>query len=485
MRTLLLLALLWAAAPPAQAQFLDASAERVRTPLVVDLARAGSISPRRTNEVDCSRITIGAETLDRDITVWDAYKAYLPPLGVKKMRLQGGWAKTEKQKGVYDWAWLDEIIDYASAHGIEPWLEASYGNPIYEGGGGTGLLHSMMTSEEGYAAWDRWVEALAERYKDRVTEWEIWNEPDHPLQDNPPETVARLNIRTAEIIRRVQPEARIAGLALASHRDTLYLDRFLKVIADEGKLGLLDWISYHAYSIRPEDVYAPDAVPALQAVIDRYDARLKLRQGENGAPSTYIPSFALSGYYWTEYTQAKYNLRRILGDLGRGIETSVFSIIDLYYGQGGEGTLNTKGLVQSDTSRQAIRPKDAYYAVQNVAAIFDCGVAPAPDLRIAASPALPMSVFGFRDERTGSPLVAFWLDGRAPSNDFETTPVALTLDGPGFRDPVWVDLLTGRVYDIPPARVRRAGGRTTITTPIYDSPALIMERSRALKPPTP
>ena len=32
------------------------------------------------------------------------------PLGAKGARIQSGWAKTEKQPGQYDWAWLDEII---------------------------------------------------------------------------------------------------------------------------------------------------------------------------------------------------------------------------------------------------------------------------------------------------------------------------------------------------------------------------------------
>jgi hypothetical protein len=32
------------------------------------------------------------------------------PLGVKKARIQGGWAKTEKQPGVYNFGWLDNIV---------------------------------------------------------------------------------------------------------------------------------------------------------------------------------------------------------------------------------------------------------------------------------------------------------------------------------------------------------------------------------------
>ncbi len=215
------------------AQFIDTSADRVKTPLIVEMKRIGTLKTRTTKEIESSRITVGCETLDRDLAVWDNYKAYLAPLGVKKIRLQAGWAKCEKVPGVYDWKWLDDIIDYAVANGMEPWLQPSYGNPAYKGGGGKGLLNALMTSEEAYQAWDRWVEALVTRYKDRVKEWEIWNEPDHPGQSITAETTAELNIRTAEIIKRIQPEAKIAGLAYTSNSDTVYLDKFLKVIADQ------------------------------------------------------------------------------------------------------------------------------------------------------------------------------------------------------------------------------------------------------------
>jgi len=111
------------------AQFVDTTVDRVKTPLEVDMKRIGTMKPKCTSEIESSRITVGCETLDRDHTIWDNYKAYLPPLGVKKIRLQAGWAKCEKVPGVYNWKWLDEIIDYAVANKIEPWLQTSYGDP--------------------------------------------------------------------------------------------------------------------------------------------------------------------------------------------------------------------------------------------------------------------------------------------------------------------------------------------------------------------
>ncbi|GAB3180586.1 GH39 family glycosyl hydrolase [Telluribacter humicola] len=463
-------------------QFIDTSADRVKTPLTISYKKIGALQPRSTKEIRSSRITVGCETLDRDHTVWDNYKAYLPPLGVKKIRLQAGWAKTEKVKGVYDWKWMDEIIDYAVAHKLEPWVETSYGNPIYEGGGGINLLNSLMTTPEAYAAWDRWVEALVTRYKDRVKEWEIWNEPDHPGQKISPEITAELNIRTAEIIKRIQPEAKIAGLAFASNSNQEYLDRFLKVIADQKKLDLFTWISYHSYTMPPEAAYTENRVLGLRKVINNYSKNIKLRQGENGAPSTYIPSFALDKYYWTEYTQAKYDMRRLLGDLGHDIETSVFTIIDIYYNWGDRAVLNTKGLIQSDITMAAIRPKVAYYAVQNLASVFDNSLTLDKDSRIAAATDESVSAFGYLDKNAQKQLITIWLDGKNPTNSFKTTPVKVTADNMQFTSPVYVDLMTGHIYEIPKADWSKNGSSYTFNSvPLYDSPVLIAEKALVMK----
>ena len=57
--------------------------------------------------------TLGCETLDRDYADFDAYKGYIPQLAVGTLRFQAGWAKTEKRPGVYDFDWLDALVDSA------------------------------------------------------------------------------------------------------------------------------------------------------------------------------------------------------------------------------------------------------------------------------------------------------------------------------------------------------------------------------------
>ncbi|MEJ7830864.1 MAG: beta-galactosidase, partial [Segetibacter sp.] len=289
--------------------------DSTQTALNISLKQIGFIRPRSTAEIESSNWILGCETLDRDMADYHQYKEYIAPLGIKRLRMQAGWAKTEKTKGVYDWTWLDAIINDAAGRGFKPWLGTSYGNPIYNGGGGVTLSGGIPASDTALRAWDKWVTALVQRYKTKVKDWEVWNEPNFGDNEiNLPEKVAELNIRTAEIIKRLQPAAKISGLAMG-HIDLDYADRFFKVIHKRGKMHLFDNMTYHDY------VYNPDAnhahVAELRKVLDKYSTKVKLRQGENGSPS--MPGFgrgALGDWDWNELMQAKWNTRRMLGDLG-------------------------------------------------------------------------------------------------------------------------------------------------------------------------
>ena len=76
-----------------------------------EFKRAGTLVPRSKPDPKDDQWMIGCEVLDRDFARFSAYKDYLPGLGIRSIRLQGGWAKCEKTKGVYDFAWLDAIVD--------------------------------------------------------------------------------------------------------------------------------------------------------------------------------------------------------------------------------------------------------------------------------------------------------------------------------------------------------------------------------------
>ena len=454
---------------------IDTSPDRAKTDLNPGLRRIGTVTPRGANEISGSNWTLGCETLDRDFAIYDEYKAYIVPLGIKTLRLQGGWAKTEKVKGVYDFAWLDALVDDARSRGLNVLLETDYGNSVYAGGGGFDLAGGFPTSGVALAAWDKWVEAMAIRYKGKVRDWAMWNEPDINKKHTP-EDIAVFNIRTAEIVKRVIPDARIAGLSLASSNPKL-LDQCLKALADRGKTDLFHWFIYHGYEFNPGKSYKN--VEEQKATLAKYSATAKMRQGENGCPSETATRFALSKHPWTEASQAKWDLRRMLGDLGHDVESAVFTICDFNH-TGRE--INRKGLLHATPDKRVDKIKLAYYAVQNAVSVFDDRLERIKAPAIEVTDEKATACFAYRDKATGQNLVALWDDSATPGDSFATRPVQVTVKGLAFKEPVWVDLVSGRIYEIPSERVSVSGNATTFKDlPLYDAPILIAEKAMVLK----
>lgn len=460
-------------------QLVDTSPDRVSAHFNIPFKRIGTIQPRSTHEIESSNWTIGCEVLDRDYTNYDSYKDYLTPLGIKKARLQSGWAKTEKVKGVYDFTWFDHIVNDLAARDIQPWVELSYGNPIYEGGGGRDMGLGIPTSEEGIKAWEKWVEAMVTRYKDRVKEWEIWNEPDLKPLLNTPEMVAELNIITAETIKRADPDAKIAGLT-AAHINTDYLNRFFTVLKDQNKLHLFEWISYHGYPRNPDLLY--NNAMKLRNLIKEYSPSIKIRQGESGCPSEYQRSLALSGYPWSELMQAKWDLRRMMGDLGRDIESSVFAMMDMVYDwvwtqKDAARVINRKGLLRSDSLKQVEKIKIAYYAVQNTVSVFDHSLERIHDMQCYIQSEKQITSYLYENKQTKKQVLVMWDGTGIPTDSYRLQQVTVTLQNGNYETPVWVDLISGRIYEIPKANWKKEGSTYVFEVPVYDSPVLIADKS--------
>lgn len=450
---------------------IDSSPDRAATPLKVTLKHVGTLKPKSADEIKSSNWTLGCETLDRDFADYDEYKEYLVPLGIKTIRLQGGWAKTEKKKGGYDFSWLDAIVDDARGRGLNILLETGYGNSIYEGGGGTDLAGGFPTSTEGKKAWDAWVEAMANHYKGRVQDWAMWNEPDINKKHTPKD-IADFNIRTAEIIRYIIPDARIAGLSLASSKPEV-LRNCLEVLHRRGKVDLFHWFIYHGYEYNPDDSYGK--VEALKATLAEFSKTAKMRQGENGAPSELCTDFALRNHPWTEYSQAKWDLRRMLGDLGHDVESSVFTISDFnHVGR----IINRKGLLHATEDRKTDKIKLAYYAVQNCVSVFDYSLERVTTPAVGVMDEGTTTSFAYRNHDTGKGLAVYWDSSTIPGDSFDTRAAHLTVHDLDISDPVWIDLVSGRVYEIPADSIIRSDKFTIFQNlPLYDGPTLVADRS--------
>ena len=201
---------------------------------------------------------------------------------------------------------------------------------------------------------------------------------------------------------------------------------------------------------------------------------------------------ALSDYNWSELSQAKWDTRRMLGNLGHDIECSIFSLIDLAYTTGPIHKLNYKGIIKSDSTKKVIRPKIAYYAIQNVTSVFDNSLerikeldvtyniseAGPNDHKYSKSTDRSLAVYGYRNKITKNQVYSIWMDENIPGDSNITKLQTFSFSNANFDYPVFVDIITGGVYDIPADKWSKTGNIYTFREiPVYDGPILISDRS--------
>jgi polysaccharide biosynthesis protein PslG len=430
------------------------------------LKQIGLLAVRHSRDIKSSVWSVGCETLDRDYAKFSVYKDYVGELGVKHGRLQSGWAKCEKAKGNYEFAWLDSCVYGLAEQEVEPWIVLCYGNPIYKSEFRLGA--KIFTDEETMDAWLKYVEATVNRYKNVVKEWEVWNEPN--LRDGGFEEYANLLMKTAVIIKKVQPEAKVIGFSLAGIR-LKFAEEVFEILKANNKLQLVDYLSYHPYSRNPDDSYSD--VDKLKKLAISYNPNIKLYQGENGCPSQLEWTHALSNYPWTEYSQAKWFMRRMAGDRVRDIRSSIFTIIDLRY----YNMLQSFGLIRSNLLHQFIYKRPSYYGVQHMVNFFDDDVKAVGELEYESNSPRKMTVAGFK--KNGKHVLLVWQKDQIPSDDLKWDLVDITINGVSFIDPVYVEMITGKVFEIDKSTLKNKGGNVFLRKlPVWDSPVMITERSQ-------
>ena len=417
------------------------------------LREIGRLPTRTASEIASAGMwSVDCGTLDRDYADWEAYKDILPLLGVKNARLFSGWAKTEQTKGVYDFGWLDPVVRECAERGVKPWMTVGYGNPVWGSDFRLGMRVSQITSDpEAYAAWLRYVEALVGRYADAISTWEVWNEPFHGQG----EVYADFFYRTATTIRRVQPSSKILCAALQDFKDyRLVLDRLVA----EKALDLCNGLVFHPYQTRPDEAFTAEngGWLKLRTIAKEYSPDLDIVQGECGCPSQLEYAHALDKREWTEYSQAKWQLRTSLIMASEGVPSSCFSMIDLKY----TFMLQSFGLLRSNLLKEFVYRRPSWYAMRNVYSLLDDAAKPLGlTRRQVGGHELAEAVF----TREGKKLRFYWFGEAIPGSDLAFERIALDLPAGAY---VWTDMITGRQFELDDVK----------DVPLWDSPILITER---------
>lgn len=482
-----------------------------------NLRYLGSLRNRKSTSISSSRLGVGFETLDRQM--WNVDQAWpvLEDLGVKWARVQTGWARCEKTPGVYDFSWLDEIVDKLIVRGVAPWLSLSYGNPLFtrnmnvsvrgepakmESCDAFGVGFPPIHTEAERVAWQAYVRAIVRHFRDRVTHYEVWNEPDllsfWRCQPKAEEYVDLVRL-TAAPLREEQPDAKIIGGAIAWGM-TVWSIKFLEDCMRAGLNELIDIVSYHGYKRIPER-HSTQEVAAFTHVLRKYARGIEYWQGEGGIQS-HVPEgakgmAALSTMKNSESIQARMLLRRFLLELHNGVGmTSWFHMADFaHYAQCRE-TFHY-GLVRLSDGT----PKPSYYAMQTIATLL-CDLAEPANGRTSCH----MSILDDTDDPRGTKAATWhanFVRGRTPIHAWwqpesvEDEPITrraemnywidrdLSLD-----EPVLIEPITQAVYSIECARDRRTCAENWMSpdptadgimvmrpVPISNSPFLITDRS--------
>lgn len=457
------------------------------------LRKIGRITPKKSVEIGRSRIGLGFEKLDRD--VFDPEKAYdhVAQLGVKWARLQSGWQRTEKEKGVYDFRWLDKIVDKMISIGVEPWLCLCYGNELYSeqakvvfGAVGVPPIHT----QEERIAWANYAKATAEHFKGRVHYYEVWNEPDGKWCWKHGPNAAELvefTKSTAIACKAGDPDCEIIGLSLAG--DHGFAEQFLK----SDVLDYIDGVTFHTYTAGEEEWTRRYRV--IKDLVDKQGkSHIKIIQGESGTQSRSDGAGALRGGAWTKQKQAKFLLRHLVTDLGNNVEfASYFSCMDMiealngtvgdvasYLDYGYFGVLGAD-FDENGRSSGTYTPKPSYYALQTLCSVM------AEEHEVCDSPVEGLVLdsirlqgrdFDFADAKhvcfkraNGACAVIYWVPRNILTETYEGTVSLKLHDTVKNQKITLTDLLDGTVYSLPESMTGSEGILRNI--PITDSPMML------------
>lgn len=459
------------------------------------LIKCGKIQPKKSVDIEKSRLGIGFEKLDR--AVFDPEKAYdkVADLGIKYVRIQSGWARCEKEKGVYSFEWLDDIVDNLLSRGLQPWICLCYGNGVYDENaakvfGAVGV--PPIFNDEQKTAWANYVRELVSRYKNKVDLFEVWNEPDgqwcwkHGVNAT---ELGNFTIDTAKAIKEANADAKVIGGVICLTQVS-YLNEALKT----GMGEYIDYISFHEYTAREENVFAK--VNMLESLAKKYNPNIEIIQGESGSQSRSGGHGALACGAWTEEKQAKQLARHTFADLLSGVYfTSYFSCMDMIEALNGESGNTASyldygyfGVLGAEFDENGISvgeyyKKPSYFVLQNIASMFS------GDVTVENMPVL---FFGYGSDRVfgsdvggnhlikggfkndGGEALVYWYPTDIMTSSYEgTTSIEIYSEYDSVK---LVDIMDGTVYDIPDSIMQRDefGTYNCSHIPVKDTPLVLV-----------
>ncbi|MDF3284033.1 cellulase family glycosylhydrolase [Gordonia sp. N1V] len=261
-------------------------------PVASVISQASPVPIRLVAVIDQSSTTIGiadSSLYGLDSATLDTTLDHIASLGVTSVRVAIPWMSVEAREGTYDWTQLDALVSAAQSRGISI-VATLTGTPAWAGN----IINGHFDPDE-YADF---ASAVATRYKNEISGYEIWNEPNAALFYNPtdPTSYTAFLKDAYTAIKAADPNALvIAGVLGATTTTGAALDpvTFVQEMYAAGAAGYFDALSFHPYQFSEEYSENDHAdspasqVSAIQALMAQYgDAAKKIWITEYGEPTT-------------------------------------------------------------------------------------------------------------------------------------------------------------------------------------------------------
>jgi hypothetical protein len=222
---------------------------------------------------------------------WYAYQVPLmAKAGVHWLRPWLAWENTwrmqEPKPGEWDTRALDAALRRMEAHGLR-YEYILFAAPDWVASPGRSSVPPVEKMDE----WSAWVEKLVSRYKGRIRDWEVWNEPDLMWPEDTRHSgghyLAMLEA-TWEAAKRADPSCSVQGLSHAGYEE--WLDR----VGALGAAPYMDVATIHTYA-QPADFAAH--VKRRRAILARHGM---------GDKPVWINEFGTTAYDFSPKYSAKY-----------------------------------------------------------------------------------------------------------------------------------------------------------------------------------
>ena len=175
---------------------------------------------------------------------------HITALGGTGVRTDIYWKDLEPAQGQWDeetFAFYDDYVSLAIERGVEPMV-------IVSGAPDWAVALYLVDSAAFWEAFDAYVQRVVERVGDRVTHYQLWNEPNHIIDPIASEDDHLLFSRAGAVIRAVDPDAVFYANALT---DIAYWEE-----------AVTDWVEQAADYI---DVIGIDHYPGTWSGVDYTD----------------------------------------------------------------------------------------------------------------------------------------------------------------------------------------------------------------------